>query len=400
MWSSKRSTGPAHIRRLCGLGLPLEAIAPSLMRALCREAHCDAGLVLWFDEGGEVANLYAQNPPAPAAMAAWFPPLAELNAGPHGPTRAGMPVHRLRVIETCADEDLAGRLAQPGATEPFCPHRHLCGSAVPSGAPRQRICSAILRHGTPVASLTLFRPVTAAAFRSEERAAVKAAGRYLSQNGRARLADTSAAMYRAAGEQALLLCEPDGRVVKASANGYGLLAQASGCRIGRQTVPDALDRAGRDLIRRLLPDGAHSITLTNAWGLFRLSAFFEPHGQRGVLIERVEHLLVRLVNAIRQLDLSVQQGEVLLLLSQGLSHEPIAERLGVSHNTADYHIRQLYSKLGAHTKNEAIALALETGELTREWHSGQGGQGSLLSRVDTRRSRPVLVEQHHQRWPS
>ena len=39
MWSSKRSPGPALLRRLCTLGLPLETVAPALMRALCREAQ-------------------------------------------------------------------------------------------------------------------------------------------------------------------------------------------------------------------------------------------------------------------------------------------------------------------------------------------------------------------------
>ena len=105
-------------------------------------------------------------------------------------------------------------------------------------------------------------------------------------------------------------------------------------------------------------------SLINPWGLFRLRAFFGPDGPQGVLIERVEHLLVRLVAAMWHLDLSVQQGEGLLLLAQGLNHERIAERMGVSPNTADYHIRQLYSKLSAHTRNEAIACALDVLEST------------------------------------
>jgi DNA-binding CsgD family transcriptional regulator len=168
-----------------------------------------------------------------------------------------------------------------------------------------------------------------------------------------------------------VLCDPDGNVLKASANGYELLAQASGCAVNRRTVPVELERAGRQLIRQLLvEDSRHAahetaeqeqpMTVINAWGLFRLRVFFEPDGPLGVLIERVEHLLVRLVAAMWHLDLSVQQGEVLLLLAQGLNHDRIAERMGVSPNTADYHIRQLYSKLSAHTRNEAIAYALET----------------------------------------
>jgi DNA-binding CsgD family transcriptional regulator len=36
--------------------------------------------------------------------------------------------------------------------------------------------------------------------------------------------------------------------------------------------------------------------------------------------------------------------------------------MGVSPNTADYHIRQLYSKLGVHTRNEAIACVFDASE--------------------------------------
>jgi DNA-binding CsgD family transcriptional regulator len=99
-------------------------------------------------------------------------------------------------------------------------------------------------------------------------------------------------------------------------------------------------------------------SLINPWGLFRLRAFFDGSGPLGVLIERVEQMLVRLVEAAELLELSVQQGETLLLLAQGLSQDRIAERMDVTHNTADDYIRQLDSKLDAHTRNEAIACAL------------------------------------------
>lgn len=358
-----------HIRRLCTLGLPTEGVIPALMRALCREAHCDAGVVLWFDAQGNVVNLYARHLPSPAAMAMWFGPAQGPDPASGLPPVADQPLQRRKLVGTCAGDDGDAHALAATGTEPFCPHRHLCGMAAPSAAPLQRLCCAVVRHGTAVASLMVYRPAAAAPFGAEERAAVKAAGRYLSLNGHSTAADTSAAMYRARGEQAFLLCEPDGRVIRASANGYELLAQASGCAINRSTVPDELEHAGRRLIRRLLAEeglqAAHeagerepATTVINPWGQFRLRVFFEPDGPQGVLIERVEHLLVRLVAAMWHLDLSVQQGEVLLLLAQGLSHERIAERMGVSPNTADYHIRQLYGKLSAHTRNEAIAYAL------------------------------------------
>jgi DNA-binding CsgD family transcriptional regulator len=287
------------------------------------------------------------------------------------------PVQRSEWVETCADDDDEDRAHAVARPEPFCPHRHLCGMAAPSNRPLQRLCCAVLRHGAPVASLMLYRAAETPPFGREERIAVKAAGRYLSLNGRSTPVDTSPAMYRASGVQGFLLAEADGRVIRASANGYELLAQACGCPVNRETVPNELERAGRQLISRLLAEEARQaahdaaeaerpISLINPWGLFRLRVFLDGNGPQAVLIERVEHLLVRLVEGMWHLDLSVQQGEVLLLLAQGLSHEQIAERMGVSPNTADYHIRQLYSKLSAHTRSEAITYALGTRE-TAHW---------------------------------
>lgn len=373
MWSSKRSPGPALVRRLCTLGLPIEGIAPALMRALCREAQCEAGAVLWFDAQGEVSNLYAHDLPSPTALSGWFAtPAAAGTALSRVGRPRGMTPGR-KVIELCADGLPNGRVAEAGATEPLCTHRHLCGMAFPSGATLRRLCCMIVRDGAPVASLILYRPSSGRAFSNDERLAVKAAGRYLSLNAETVAAEADVEKYRAGGEVALLLCGSDGHVTKASAAGYALLAQASGCLINRETVPGQLERAGEELIRRLLaepgrPTGSdargppRATSLTNAWGMFRLRAFFESDEPLGVLIERIDHLLVRLCEAMWRLDLSVQQGEVLLLLAQGLRHESIAERMGVAVNTAVYHIRQLYSKLGAHTRAEAIACVLAAGE--------------------------------------
>lgn len=350
---------------------------PALLRMLQREAACDAGIVLWFDAHGEVSNLYAPNLPAPTALATWFAPVYGAGQVVRLSMQPASKMHRSSPITTCADgDDVAPARDDPGPA-PACPNRHLCSKVAPDGVARQRLCCAVKRQGSPIASLMVYRAAAMSSFASSERVAVKAAGRYLSLNGRTLPAETDAAMYRAAGEQGFLDCEPDGRVIRASANGYELLAQACGCPVNRSTVPGPLEHCGRQLIRRVLAAGddlgGHSptagvrrmISLINAWGLFRLHAFFDGDAPLGVLVERVEHLLVRLVEAMEGLDLSVQQGEALLLLAQGLSQDQIAERMGVTHNTADYHIRQLYSKLDAHTRNEAIACALGALESAR-----------------------------------
>ena len=133
MWSSKRLPGPALIRRLCTLGLPIEGIAPALMRALCREANCDAGVVLWFDAHGEISNLYAHDLPSPQVLAGWFAAPTGTSAPPHLAARSISPVHRKKVVEICADGVPGERIERDKGPEPLCPHRRLCSMAVRPG---------------------------------------------------------------------------------------------------------------------------------------------------------------------------------------------------------------------------------------------------------------------------
>jgi DNA-binding CsgD family transcriptional regulator len=357
MVSLKTSPGPALIRRLCRLQIPLEGTAPALVRALCRETRSDAGAVLWFDKDGEISNFYARDLPAPRKLVEWF-----------------RPDPKQRVVEMCADEFPNGRIDPAGATTPDCPHRRVCLKTGPASPPLHRMCCTVRRGGAAVASLVLYRPAAGRPFGSSERTVIRVAARYLSLNARIEtVTETSGAMYRADGEKALLLCERDGSVTRASANGYCLLAQASGCPVNRKTVPEDLEQSGRQFIRQLLAEStrsrqigghgpSHAAALINAWGMFRSRLFFESEEPMGVLIERVDHLFVRLCEAMWGLDLSAQQWESLLLLAQGMSHEAIAAQMGISHNTVEYHIRHLYSKLGVHTRDEAIACVLAVGE--------------------------------------
>ena len=56
--------------------------------------------------------------------------------------------------------------------------------------------------------------------------------------------------------------------------------------------------------------------------------------------------------------------EVLELVAQGLQNAAIAERLFVSVHTVRNHIANLSAKLGAHSKLEALAIAIRTGLIT------------------------------------
>ena len=60
-------------------------------------------------------------------------------------------------------------------------------------------------------------------------------------------------------------------------------------------------------------------------------------------------------------SLTVREKEVLRLMAEGLSSRSVAARLGISYTTVRTHIRSLGSKLGVHSKLEAIVKARELG---------------------------------------
>ena len=56
--------------------------------------------------------------------------------------------------------------------------------------------------------------------------------------------------------------------------------------------------------------------------------------------------------------LSARESEVLALLSEGLSNQQIADALYLNVETVRSHLKQVYSKLGVHTRTQATARAL------------------------------------------
>ena len=74
---------------------------------------------------------------------------------------------------------------------------------------------------------------------------------------------------------------------------------------------------------------------------------FQPQGSRLVTVE----------------ELTAREAAVLSLLPTGLSAREIGQELGVSRNTVKTHSKNLYRKLGATGRREAVARGRELGLL-------------------------------------
>jgi len=79
-----------------------------------------------------------------------------------------------------------------------------------------------------------------------------------------------------------------------------------------------------------------------------------------------DYVVVQLLPSTRappDKPLSAREREVLGLVAQGLSGPAISTRLGIGVSTVRSHVRNARAKLGARSRAEAVARALETGEL-------------------------------------
>lgn len=334
---------------------------PAFLRALRALVPAGFGAFFWVDANGDMANMYSEKMLSAEATSRYF--------GQH--YESAVHAFREQVLAQVRDGELVHESVADSAMLDSDYYREVLG---PLGA--FRILRAVLQErGAPLGQLSLYRPQRAPAFGSGGREIVETACRYLQQALRVGGAPAAvgAEQFRESGQAALLVCGRDGRVQQASGRGHALLAQASGCRINRYTMVGELEQAGLALLRRLLAGvlleasledvPAQDLQVVNEWGAFRLRAYPIDEGF-GVLIERHEQLLVRLVDAMRALPLSAQQREVALLLARGFTNVQVAQELGVSLNTASYHVKQLFAKLDAHDRDEVIARVL-AGHTTR-----------------------------------
>lgn len=88
------------------------------------------------------------------------------------------------------------------------------------------------------------------------------------------------------------------------------------------------------------------------------------NGEMLVSSDMLARLLPRMNRAApARYDLTARELEVLELLAAGTPNIELAQRMGISRNTVRNHVQNLLTKLGVHSRLEAVALANREGLL-------------------------------------
>jgi DNA-binding CsgD family transcriptional regulator len=172
-------------------------------------------------------------------------------------------------------------------------------------------------------------------------------------------------------DSAMLVATPQGRLLWTSPLANQLMALAFGPRWHRRSeLPPRLQ-----MLLHQLQHASHlgswtgaapalpQLDLYNASGWFSLRAtqMAAAAGEGQAVGIQITHRVPRvahLLPALRALGLPQRQHELAYWLARGLPEAQIAERMGISANTATYHRRQIYTRLGVQNRLELQARLL------------------------------------------
>jgi NarL family two-component system response regulator LiaR len=116
-----------------------------------------------------------------------------------------------------------------------------------------------------------------------------------------------------------------------------------------------------DLVQRAIQAGAIGYLLKNVSADELADAIRAAKAGKPTLAPEAAQALMHAATKPPELgyDLTPRELDVLALMVEGLSNPDIAERLIVSRSTVKFHVSSILSKLGAATRTEAVALAIQ-----------------------------------------
>ena len=363
----------ALIRNLCGLGLPPQTLAPSLLPVLRRLIPSHSAAVFWVDEQMEMTGLYAERLLPPEAMARYYEKhykntISGFPAAFAARAAAPDPVS----IHKVSDEERS--------TEYF--------REILANLDAYQMLYGVLRNGAlPLGQITFYRGERDAAFSTTDQAMLRSVLRYLAVGLRPQHPVQHPLEHAQVVEEWLGIVTSDGSIVSGSSDWSRLVRLLAMKNVEPRRAHEeeyVIAEFLRDVCAHFGGSGKGAGELVDlqyesAWGRFRVRAYPLPNlpsvraNTVGVLIGRYEPRALALARGTGASRLSPQQREVAILLAQGKSNQEIAQALALTLNTVSYHVKQVFARLQVHDRGEVEDVLLK---LARDAASASHGAAS------------------------
>ena len=353
-----RARDTAFIRKLCSLPLSAQGTAQCVLPALRALIPAHSGAVFWVDDKYEIANLYAERMLSPVTMSAYYERhyrAARRGFGAAFRQRAAQadPVSAATFSAAERDSEYFRDVMQP-----LDAYHVLYGIL----AERQK----------PFAQLSLYRGRGDAPFEREDAATLRGLLRYVADGLAPRRSTQNVDPIWITVEEHLGIVAPEGTILSAPDPWMRLLRLATLSEVSPRGAVDEgpairafvarLNEQMRARARQSLPPQS---THETPWGRFSIRGFAiadahgHPDGRTALLIRREEPRTVALVRGTGHSTLSPQQREVALLIAEGRSNPEVATELGLSLNTASYHVKEVFRRLGVRERGAVAERLLE-----------------------------------------
>jgi DNA-binding CsgD family transcriptional regulator len=352
MYRAGSQSARVTLRQLCNLALPAPVLLPSLLPAIRSVVPASHAAFFYCDAVGNMVNMYAERMLPPEAMTRYYE--RHYRHDSHAFSRAFL---RL----AAATDPVSYRTIS--AEEKRTDYYREVLSALGVAHVMYGVVRATGNGREPIGQLSLYRGEGEPAFGAEDAEALRDVLHYLG----CALAATPYAPVTAPSEQiaeeAMAVLSDDGEVIFADDGWTRLARLARGEPISPMQAkqePKALREFLRGVViaARAAKNALHQVD--SPWGKFA----FRHHALSGVtgdkatalVVSRLATESVRLAEGAAKLSLSAQQREVALLVALGQTNAEIADKLGVSVNTASYHVKQVFAKLEVHDRADVARL--------------------------------------------
>jgi DNA-binding CsgD family transcriptional regulator len=342
-----KSSARVTLRQLCRLGLQAPLLLPSLLPVLRELVPASHAAFFFCDARGNITNLYAERMLAPQAMAAYH-------------DRHNDAQFRQQYLQRVAAASPVSRRSADAHEKAGAYYREVLE---PLGM-EHFLYGMVRHHGKVVGQLSLYRGREATAFSALDEQTLLEVMHYLGEALAMPASGALVELQEHTVEEGLALLDAQANELFADANWPRLIRLAEGNAISPATAmaeSESLPRFVRAILAAVVsaPHAIHRVD--SVWGnfAFRRHALASRQGEQAValLVSRLAAQPLRLTEGAAALGLPPQQREVAVLMAQGHSNSDIALQLGITVNTASYHVKQVFSRLNVHDRS-AVARVL------------------------------------------